>query len=73
VSGDTVTLEVTVKLSDSMLDSEQAILSSLNEAGGLATGEALKRFDTDGSRLEMSGEKWFSKGEVAKIYQTPYR
>ena len=67
-----MTLEITVKLSNSMLDSEQAILSSLNEAGNLATGEALKRFDTDGSRLEMGGEKWFSKGEVAKIYQTPY-
>lgn len=67
-----MTLEVTVRLNDSMLDSEQAILSSLNEAGSLATGEALKRFDTDGSRLEMGGEKWFSKGEVAKLYQTPY-
>jgi hypothetical protein len=72
VSGDTVTLEVTVQLNDSMLDSEQAIQSSLNEAGSLATGEALKRFDTDGSRLEIGGEKWFSKGEVNKIYQTPY-
>ena len=67
-----MTLEVTVQLSDSMLDSEQAILSSLNEAGSLATGEALKRFDTDGSQLEIGGEKWFSKGEVNKIYQTPY-
>ncbi len=57
VSGDTVTLEVTVKLSGSMLDSEQAILNSMNEAGSLATGEALKRFDTDGSRLEIGGEK----------------
>ncbi len=50
----------------------ETTLSSLNEAGSLATGEALKRFDTDGSRLEMGGEKWFSKGEVNKIYQTPY-
>ncbi len=55
-----------------MLDSEQAILNTMNEAGSLATGEALKRFDTDGSRLEIGGEKWFGKGQVSKIYQTPF-
>lgn len=72
VSGDKVKLEVTVLLGDSMLGSEEAIQNGLNEAGCLATGEALKRFDTDGSRIEIGGEKWFSKGPIAKIYQTPY-
>ncbi len=71
-SGDKLKVEVEFDLSGSMLDSEEAIQEALNEAGTLVTGEALKRFDTDGSRLMMGGQRWFSKGEVPKIYQTPY-
>lgn len=44
----------------------------LNEAGTLATGEALKQFDTDGTAIEMAGAKWTSKGKLPKTYQTPY-
>ncbi len=72
VSDNAVKLEVTILLGDSMLGSEEAIQNGLNEAGCLATGEALTRFDTDGSRIEIGGEKWFSKGQLPKIYQTPY-
>ncbi len=57
VSGNKVKLEVTILLGDSMLGSEEAIQNGRNEAGCLATGEALKRFDTDGSRIEIGGEK----------------
>lgn len=71
-SGEKLTVEVEFDLSGSMLDSEVAIRAALNEAGTLATGEALKRFDTDGSRIVMRGQRWFSRGEVVKIYQTPY-
>ena len=71
-SGDRLTLEVEFDLSGSMLDSEESIQVALNEAGTVATGEALKRFDTDGARIVIGGQRWFSKGEVAKIYQTPY-
>jgi len=70
--GKTVRLEVTFDLAGSMLEAENSILAALNEAGCLATGEALKGFDTDGSRWVLGGEKWFSKGQVPKIYQTPY-
>jgi hypothetical protein len=70
--GNTVTLEVKFDLTGSMLEAELGILDTLNEAGCLATEEALKGFDTDGSRIVLRGEKWFSKGQVLKIYQTPY-
>ena len=70
--GKTVTVEVKFDLSGSMLEAEKSILDALNEAGCLATEEALKGFDTEGSRLVLGAEKWFSKGQVPKIYQTPY-
>ena len=48
-----ITLEVTIKLLPSMLESERSIQVALNEAGCLTTGSALERFDTDGSPLVM--------------------
>jgi hypothetical protein len=72
IEGDTVRIELNIKLSRSMLESEEAILRTLNEAGCVATGEALKRFDTDGSAILIGGMKWTSKGEGSKYYQTPY-
>ena len=72
VERDTVRIELNIKLSRSMLESEEAILNALNEAGCIVTGEALKRFDTDGSAILIGGMKWTSKGEEPKYYQTPY-
>ena len=72
VEGGVITLEVKIDVSGSMLTAEEAILSGLNEAGCVATGEALKQFDADGSRITMGGVKWFSKGRLPKTYQTPY-
>jgi hypothetical protein len=72
VDGDVVTLEVKVTLSGSMLDTEERIQSAVNAAGCLATGKALERFEADGSRLELGGVKWFTKGRLPKTYQTPY-
>src|SRR5947199_10363104 len=67
-----VTIQVTVPLTRSMLDTEDAIRQALNEAGMLASAEALKQFDTDGSPLVMGGTRWTSKGQEPKAYQTPY-
>lgn len=67
-----ITLQVTIEFSNSMLSSEEAILESLNEAGTLATNDALKQFDTDGSPIENRSEKCPMKGELSKTYQTPY-
>jgi hypothetical protein len=68
-----VTIQMQIPLSStSLLRSEETIQTVLNEAGTLASGEALKQFDTDGSAIEISGAKWTSKGKLPKTYQTPY-
>jgi hypothetical protein len=72
VEKDVVTLEVRVDISGAMLDAEERIGEALNEAGMVATQEALKRFDTDGTALLTGAIKWTSKGREEKIYQTPY-
>lgn len=68
----TVTIQISVPLGRSMLESEEAIQQALNQAGVLATTEALKQFDTDGSPLVIGSTRWSSKGQEAKFYQTPY-
>ncbi len=68
----TLVVELTIPLETAMLDGEQAIEKALNEAGALASGELLKRFDTDGSAIVMGSTKLTSKGKVEKAYQTPY-
>ena len=67
-----VTLQITIPLSRSMLDTEQAIQEALNQAGILASAEALKQFDTDGSPLLFGSTRFTSKGQEPKTYQTPY-
>ena len=49
---ESITLQVTIEFSDSMMKSEDAILEALNEAGTYATEEALKQF---GSPAQSSG------------------
>ncbi len=67
-----ITIQIQVPLSRSMLDTEAAIQQALNEAGVLATTAALEHFDTDGSAIDIGGTRWTSKGQEPKIYQTPY-
>jgi hypothetical protein len=67
-----VTIQITIPLTRSMLDTEEAIQQALNHAGTLVTGEALKQFDTDGSPLVLGSTRWTSKGQEPKTYQTPY-
>jgi hypothetical protein len=69
--GKKLIIEITVDLEDSMLDSEEAIQAVVNEAGTLATEEALKQFDTQGEAIEIEGKPWRSKGQEQKFYQTP--
>src|SRR4051794_26108513 len=69
---DAVTIQVRIPLSRSLLATEQAILQALNAAGLLATTEALRQFDTDGSPLQLGASRYTSKGQEPKGYQTPY-
>lgn len=67
-----ITLQMTVKLEQSMLKSEESILNAVNEVGTLATSEAIEQFDTDGNPIIKDSETWTSKGKEPKTYQTPY-
>ena len=66
------TIELKVDIFGSMLDVEERIQSAVNETGTLLTQETLKRFDTDGSPILTGPVKWTSKGQVEKVFQTPY-
>lgn len=70
--GKELTLQVTVKLTGSLMEMENQILDACNEVGCLATAEALTRFDTDGSPIHLGGIKWTARIKDNKIYQTPY-
>lgn len=69
---DSITIEVTLALTGSMLQAEEAIQDALNEAGLLATEEKLKRFDTDGSPIQLGSVRMTSKGQFVQDYETPY-
>lgn len=69
---DQVTIEVRISLTGSLLQMEEQIQETLNEAGSLATTEALSRFDTDGSPIQIGNVRFTSKGQEPKHYQTPY-
>jgi hypothetical protein len=65
-------IEMKVPYSSTMLSTEENIQQCLNEAGKLATGCAMSRFDTDGSPIKVARMRYTSKGLSAKHYQTPY-
>ena len=69
---DSITVSFTFKPRESMLESELNLQAMSNEANALASGECLKRFDTDGSPLVVGGRTLTSKGLKPKKYQTPY-
>lgn len=67
-----ITLQVTIPFTRSMLDSENVIQDSVNQVGSIATQELLKTFDTDGAALQLGSVKMTTKGPILKLYQTPY-
>jgi hypothetical protein len=67
-----ITIQVTIPLSEEMLDTEESIQQGINQAGLLATQYALSQFDTDGSFIKVEGKKFTSKGSQSKTYQCPF-
>jgi Zn-finger protein len=67
-----ITIQVTIPLSEEMLDTEEAIQRGVNQAGLLATQYALSQFDTDGTSIKVEEKKYTSKGSHAKTYQCPF-
>ena len=72
IDGDELTIEVKVKITGTLLESEQAILDACNEVGKTATGYAIKRNDTDGSPIQVGNVKFTARDLTPKIYETPY-
>jgi hypothetical protein len=68
----TLTIQLRIPLNRSLFETEQTILQTLNQAGTLATTEALKQFDTDGSPIQIGQSRYTTKGQEPKTYQTPY-
>jgi len=72
LDSDSVTIQVTIPMSNDMLLTEEEIQQSVNAVGSLATQSALSRFDTDGTPIMIEEKKYTSKGQHAKTYQCPY-
>jgi hypothetical protein len=71
-TSESITLQVTIPFTRSMLHSEGVIQDAVNEVGCVATRELLKTFDTDGQSLQFGSVKMTTKGLYPKTYQTPY-
>jgi len=69
---DAFTIQLEIPYGASMLEFEEVIQQRLDEAGVLATTEALRQFDADGSPIRVGDSKLTSKGQLKKEYQTPY-
>jgi hypothetical protein len=74
IARNTQSFKITIDIpySRSMMESEELIQKALNAGGVIATEEALKQFDTDGSPIVVGSLKLTSKGQVSKTYQSPY-
>lgn len=70
--GTKLKLEIEVDIKGSLLEAEEAILQSLNEAGQAVTKEAIKRFDADGTPIKIGDVKLTARTKSNKKYQTPY-
>lgn len=69
---DKIVVRIEVPVKQSMLEGEEALLQSLNEAGVLVTGELLHRFDADGTPIVIGDIKYTKRSIDPKLYQTPY-
>ncbi|KKR96830.1 MAG: hypothetical protein UU48_C0023G0001 [Candidatus Uhrbacteria bacterium GW2011_GWF2_41_16] len=70
--GNEVTVQFTVKLTGHMLDDEQALQKSLNEAGQIVMQPMLKQFDTNGETIRVNGVKHTARMRSPQTYETPY-
>src|SRR5512147_2970360 len=67
----TFTIQIEIPYRPSMLEAEETLQDHLNQAGVLATAEALQRLDTDGSPIIVGDTKPTTMGRALKGYQTP--
>ncbi len=67
-----ITISVTIPLKGSMMEMENTILNAVNDVGCVATGIALKRFDTDGSPIIREGIKLTSRNKDKNEVSNPF-
>lgn len=72
VTESTVEVSFTVDLSGSLLSREESLQAALNEAGRAAMEPILAQFDTDGSPIQVGGQKLTSRKKQNQTYETPY-
>jgi len=68
----TITIHFTVELTGQMLEDEQSLQHSLNEAGQAAMMPMIKQFDTHGEPIRVNGVKHTVKDYAPQTYETPY-
>jgi hypothetical protein len=56
----------------SLLKAEEELMRSLNAVGCASMKHLLEARDADGAPMIHNGMKWTSKGQVDKIYETPW-
>jgi hypothetical protein len=71
-NNNTLTIQFTVALTGRMLEDEQSLQQSLNEAGQVAMVPMLKQFDTKGEPIRVNGLKHTVKDYAPQTYETPY-
>lgn len=65
-TGKKITIEIEMELEGDMLSQEEQIQKCVNEAGKLASKEALKSFDTNGLPIKVGEKTMTSKGRKKK-------
>lgn len=71
-SGKRITLQLDIELTGSLLNMEESILAGCNDLGCLATGEAINRFDSDGTPISIGSTKLTSRTQSNKRYYSPF-
>jgi uncharacterized Fe-S cluster-containing radical SAM superfamily enzyme len=66
-----ITVSINVKLEGTMLSQEEQIEQALVELGLKMSQLSVESFDTDGSPIIMSNEKYTSKGQQKKRFRHP--
>jgi hypothetical protein len=70
-----MTISVTVPAGhakQSLLSAEEQLMNALNAVGCKSMEHILSGYDSDGAPIVMEGRKWTSKGQVSKVYETPW-
>jgi hypothetical protein len=70
-SDGSITVSINVKLAGTMLSQEEQIEQALIELGLKMSQMSVESFDTDGSPIIVSNEKYTSKGQEKKRFRHP--